>query len=177
MKKTIAKLLLTTLALPSVKMCPAQEVVRYTDAASLLVIGKAKRTDSLYHRIDSGETKEMPDVVKGLAKRSAGIAILFETNSTFIRAKWQLTGEVYLPNMTPIAHSGLDLYCLKKGKWQFVGVGRPAKGSDQDQMIIQNMDSSLKQFMLYLPLYNSISNLQIGIQKQAEIKAPVRTIR
>jgi hypothetical protein len=151
----------------------AQEAIRYTDAGSLLMIGKAKKTDSIYQRIDSVETKDMTKAVIGLAKNSAGIAILFETNSAVIRAKWKLANEVFLSNMTPIAHSGLDLYCFRNGKWQFVMVAKPAKGLiSQDQVIIQNMDSSMKQFMLYLPLYNTVSDLQIGVSEQSILRSP-----
>jgi hypothetical protein len=158
----------------SCTFCRAQKEIRYIDAASLLVIGKAKKTDSVYQRIDSLETREMPDVVRNLAKRSAGIALLFETNSTFLSAKWELAEEVYLPNMTPVGHSGLDLYCLKEGKWQFVNVAKPARGTEQEGLVVQNMDSSMKQFLLYLPLYNTVRKLQIGIQQQAVIRVPVQ---
>lgn len=147
---------------------------KYTDAGMLMLIGKAKTTDSIYQRIDSAESLKMPASVKRLAKMSAGISILFETNSSFIRAKWKLPNEVYLSNMTPIGHSGLDLYCLKNGKWQYVSVGKPEKGIMQDGMIIQNMDTSMKQFMLYLPLYNGLSDLQIGVSLSAVLKKPAQ---
>jgi hypothetical protein len=76
--------------------------------------------------------------------------------------------------MTPDGHSGLDLYCLKDGKWQYVSIGRVYPGVNQDQTIVQNMDGSKKQFMLYLPLYNGVTQLQIGIQKTATINKPVQ---
>lgn len=152
----------------------AQHESRYVDASSLLIVGKAKTTDSVYRRIDSIDRSPMPDAVKRLAQQSAGIAILFETNSTSIRAQWKLDGEVHMSNMTPIGHSGLDLYCLRNGQWQFVSVGRPGTGTQQSQLIVGNMDSSLKQFMLYLPLYNGMSALQIGIDGQATIQKPAK---
>jgi lysophospholipase L1-like esterase len=157
-----------------VKPAFSQDSLRYVAATSLLMTGKAKTTQLAYQRIDSTETREMPKVVQGLAKRSAGIAVLFETNSSVIGAKWKLAAEVYLPNMTPIGHSGLDLYCLKDGKWQFVSVARPVKGTDQNQVIIQHMDSSMKQFMLYLPLYNSVEDLEIGIAQHALLRPPLQ---
>ncbi|NML20247.1 hydrolase [Pseudoflavitalea sp. G-6-1-2] len=150
----------------------AQNNIRYVKAETLTLIGKAKKTDSCFQRIDSAEAAPMPMAVRSLAKQSAGIAVLFETNSTTIRAKWKLSGEVYLSNMTPIAHSGLDLYCFRNNKWQYVNVGKPAKGIDQEQRIIENMDNSTKQFMIYLPLYNSINDLQIGVEENAIIKSP-----
>jgi hypothetical protein len=171
MKQYLLSCLITVAAFTSF----AQDSIRFTSAGSLLMTGKAKSTDSIYQRIDAAETKVMPKAVQGLAKNSAGIAILFETNSTVIRAKWKLENEKFFSNMAPISHSGLDLYCFKDGKWQYVMVGKPAKGvADQDQVIIQNMDSSMKQFMLYLPLYNTVSELQIGVQEKAVIRKPAQ---
>lgn len=169
MKSSILSCLIAFTALVSF----AQDNLRFTAAGSLLMIGKAKPTDSIFQRIDAVETKDMPKSVQGLARNSAGIAILFETNSTVIRAKWKLANEVYLANMAPIGHSGLDLYCLKNGKWQFVMTGKPVKGVlEQDQVIIQHLDTAMKQFMLYLPLYNTVSDLQIGVQQSAIIRKP-----
>jgi len=167
-------LLFLSAVLSLVKPAFSQDSLRYVDATSLMIMGKAKITRQPYQRIDSTETRDMPVVVQGLAKRSAGIAVLFETNSSIIRAGWKLAEEVYMPNMTPIGHSGLDLYCLKNGKWQFVSVARPAKGTNQNQLIIQHMDSSMKQFMLYLPLYNSVDELQIGVAENALIRPPMQ---
>jgi len=168
------RIFIVTILLLAVQSSYAQDSIKYADAATLMMVGKAKITDSIYQRIDSIEAKEMPQAVKNLAKQSAGIAILFETNSRFIRAKWSLPKEVYLHNMTPDAHSGLDLYCFKSGKWQFVSIGRVTPGINQNQVIVQNMDSSMKQFMLYLPLYNGVSQLQIGVQNNATINKPAQ---
>lgn len=168
------RLFITTIALLIAGATWSQDTLKYIDAGALMMIGKAKMTDSIYQRIDSVEAKDMPEAVRKLAKQSAGIALLFETNSTIIRAKWKLPVEVYLSNMTPVGHSGLDLYCLKDGKWQYVSVAKPAKGTEQDQVIVQHMDSSLKQFMLYLPLYNGVSQLQLGVQKNSVINQPTK---
>lgn len=174
MKTPLLKLLLSVSLLPVLQRSFSQDTIKYVDAATLLMTGKAKNTDSIYRRVDSVDAIGFPPAVKNLAKHSAGIAILFETNSTIIRAKWKLPVEAYMHNMTPIAHSGLDLYCLKDGKWQYVSVGKPTKGTNQDQLIIQHMDGAMKQFMLYLPLYNGISDLQIGVHTNATIGKPAQ---
>jgi hypothetical protein len=166
------KLLIPLLLL--VQLSFAQDSIKYIDASQLLMTGKAKETDTIYHRISTSETAPMPNAIKRLAKKTAGIAVLFETNSTLIRVKWKLPEEVYMPNMTPIAHSGFDLYCLNKGKWQYVGVARPAKGVNQNQLVIHHMTGDMKQFMLYLPLYNGVKELQIGVHQSATIQPPAQ---
>lgn len=174
MKTPLPRLLLSIALLLVVQFSFSQDTLKYVDAATLLMTGKAKNTDSIYRRVDSADAIGFTPAVKNLVKHSAGIAVLFETNSSVIKAKWKLPAEVYMHNMTPIAHSGMDLYCFKEGKWQYVSVAKPTKGTEQDQVIIQNMDGTMKQFMLYLPLYNGISDLQIGVHESAAINKPAQ---
>ena len=151
----------------------AQDSLRYIKAQHLAIGGKAKRTANIFQRIDGEEAIGMPKPVQSLARHSAGIYFVFETNSTSIAVRWKLGEEKYMANMTPIAHSGLDLYCLTNDKWQYVGVGKPEKGLlKQDQVIVQHLDTTLKRFMLYLPLYNAVTELEIGINKMAVIDTP-----
>ena len=153
----------------------AQDSLKYVSAKDLVVLGKAKPTPQMLQRIGAEESKEMPRSVQNLALNSAGISIIFETNSSIISVRWKLAEDKYFANMTPIAHSGLDLYCLKNNKWQYAGIGKPAKGVvNQDQIIVKRMDTTLKQFMLYLPLYNSVTDLQIGVDRNSVIKVPER---
>jgi|GEM_PF-1532878 len=62
-------LLFLSAVLSFVKPAFSQDSLRYVDAASLTMRGKAKTTILPYQRIDSTETREMPAVVQGLAKR------------------------------------------------------------------------------------------------------------
>jgi hypothetical protein len=151
----------------------AQENIKYVPASELQIVGKAKESSPTYERIPRNETIDLPAAVQKLAKNSAGIAFLFETDSRFIAAKWQLESAKYAANMTPIGHSGLDLYCLKDGKWQFVSVGKPLKDStNNEHILINNMDNTLKQFMLYLPLYNTTIAISVGVSANAHITIP-----
>ncbi len=149
----------------------AQEKPVYTDARNFQFIGKGLPTDPVYVRLDTAQTKPLTKAVKHLATHSAGIAVLFQTNSPYIRARWGLIKGLYYANITPIAHSGLDLYCLnKEGRWQWCGVGRPGdKDTLNDAPIVSNMDNSMKQFMLYLPTYNQVTSLEIGVAPGATI--------
>lgn len=151
----------------------AQDSLRYVNAQGLAIGGKAKKTGNIFERVDKLETVGMPRAVQDLAMNSAGIYVIFETNSTRIAARWELAADKYMSFMTPIAHSGLDLYCLVNDKWQYVSVSKPAKGlTKQSQVIVQHLDTTLKSFMLYLPLYNSVTKLEIGVDKESIINVP-----
>lgn len=66
---------------------------------------------------------------------------------------------------------GLDLYCLKNGKWQFVNTARPSAKATT-AVIIKNMPATEMEYMLYLPLYDGLVNLEIGIKAESTIAWP-----
>lgn len=147
----------------------AQEKIIYTDATTLTLVGKAIPTNSFYHRIDTLIYNSMPASVKKLFTNSAGLSIAFTTNSDFIEAKWCVTDKKAKDNMTPIAQKGLDLYIKQDGKWQFAGVGKPS-GICSNSLIVKNMNNKEKECLLYLPLYDEIKQLEIGISPDAGIR-------
>ena len=166
------QLAISLLLLVLVHTSYAQKSLKYVGVQNLILLGKAKQTVQPFQRIDSADLLPMPKAVQGLALNSAGIAILFETNSSTIAVKWKLAQDKYHANMTPISHSGLDLYAFKDGKWQYVSAARPERSVlEQNQAVVSNMDTTTKQMMLYLPLYNSVRELEIGVDKNSKISA------
>lgn len=141
----------------------------YVDAKELTLIGKANSTPHLYHRIDTLQYQGMPAVVKELFTNSAGLGIVFTTNSNAISARWSTVNPKTGSNMTAIAHKGLDLYIKRDGKWIFAGVGRPTANSTTAQ-IVENMEDGEKECLLYLPLYDEIKRLEIGVSADSFIK-------
>ena len=150
----------------------ADEPYKYIDVKTLTLVGKASDTDLFYHRIDTLKYNEMPKTVKKLFTHSAGLAISFKTNSKNISARWAVSSPVVRTNMAGIGHSGLDLYIKEDGQWIFAGVGRPDfNKTETTYTIVKNMDASEKECLLYLPLYEEIKSLEIGIDNDAEIEA------
>ena len=99
---------------------------------------------------------------------------MFKTNSTQVAAEWTLASPKVRDNMTPIVQLGVDLYVKQNGKWRFCAVGRVSAKSDvttYKKTIVKNMDNSEKEFMLYLPLWNEVTDLKIGVDKGATISA------
>lgn len=168
MKKTH----LLLLSLCAISATYAQDSARYMDAASLMLIGKGLPTNKPYVRLDTVQTSRMTDAVKRLSGNGAGVAVLFETNSRFIKVKWSVKNVAYHSNMTPIVHSGLDLYAMRDGKWVWAGVGRPVNKIEAEAVVVNNMDPSVKQFMLYAPTYNELTSLEIGVAPEASMGLP-----
>lgn len=141
---------------------------KYVDASTLTIINKAQDDGMAFKRLDA-ETFSAP---KSLENSSTGIAILFRTDSRFIEARWTTSSKKLGNNMTPIFHSGLDLYIRENGEWLFAGVGRPKINSTEHQYIITNkMADGMKECMLYLPMFNCVSKLEIGVSPKATIEA------
>jgi hypothetical protein len=140
----------------------------YVSAKTLNVIGKSVETTNIYDRVDTGKYKGIPSRVAQLLTNSAGLAVRFKTNSTVISAKWCVSKSRALANMTPTAHKGVDLYIKNGNTWQFAGIGK-VSGTCNDEIIISRMDNTEKECLLYLPLYDKVENVEIGIEKKATI--------
>jgi lysophospholipase L1-like esterase len=66
--------------------------------------------------------------------------------------------------------SGLDLYVKDKGGWHWIGAGRPgAKGTSHQAQLVGGLPAGKREFMLYLPLYNGVSSVDIGIHKDQSL--------
>ena len=148
---------------------------RYHNAAGLNVIGKAIPTSKDFTRIDTSAYKFNDKVIDEYACHSTGLAVLFATDSPFIKAKWQTSPKNASENMTAIAQKGLDLYIRQDGEWVFAGVGRPKmdKGPDyamHSGTIVKEMAPGRKECLLYLPLYDRLDSLFIGVSEDSYIE-------
>lgn len=151
---------------------PLSAQLKYVDAARLTLVGKAMPTpENIYHRVDTVKYNNMPFQVKRLFTHTAGLAIAFKTNSTTVAARWETWGGGVMGNMTPIAHKGLDLYMKHDGRWIPAGVGIPSAGKIHEGKIAQNLEAVPHEFLLYLPLLEGITSLEIGVDSASFIEA------
>lgn len=141
----------------------------YYNAADLNVIGKAIPTSKDFTRIDTSAYRFNDKVIDEFACHSTGLAVLFATDSPFIKARWQTSPANASENMTAIAQKGLDLYIRQDGEWVFAGVGRPQMDKDPEYAchegtIVKSMAPGRKECLLYLPLYDRLDSLFIGVE-------------
>lgn len=159
------------LILPQAGFAIPADSLKYIDAVMFPVIGKGfTDTQNRYERLPARLEKITRPPVWDLSKNCSGLAIRFRTNSPVIGAKWEVIVDESMNHFTMTGIKGLDLYCLENGKWQFVNSARPTDKSTT-AIIIQNMPEQEKEYMLYLPLYDGLIQLEIGIAKDAEINA------
>src|SRR5690554_4043123 len=147
--------------------------ITYHDVSQFPLLGKATtHTATHYERLPDSLEHITRKPVWELGKCSAGLAIRFCSNSTTIAAKWKVLYDRNMNHMNSTGIKGLDLYTLVEGKWRFVNSGRP-QGKTNEATIISNMQAVEREYMLYLPLYDGITGLSIGIDSVASISLPV----
>ncbi|TZF85058.1 hydrolase [Pedobacter sp. BS3] len=141
----------------------------YKPATELTLGGKMMPTQNPFHRVDTVDHPDLPARMKQLFTHGTGMYIAFKTNSTAISAKWCVTAARPLPYLTPIANKGFDIYVKKQGKWQFAGVAAPT-GICSTKTLVENMEEGEKEFIMYLPVYDEIRSLEIGVKPGAIIE-------
>jgi hypothetical protein len=131
-------------------------------------IGGKFHNEKNYFRLPSNYKNIVRPEVWNLSKNSSGISIKFRTNSPDISVKWKLSNFLEHSNMSRICSSGLDLYCLIDNQWQYVKSGIPTS-IETEQLLVSEMDTTSKEFLLNLPLYDGVENIEIGIKKEFNI--------
>lgn len=154
-----------------------KDQTQWFDIKELGVEGKGwTDTEDFYDRLPAKAKGVVRGPVWSLSKRSAGLAVRFVTDATAFKAKWELTSSnLALNNMTAIGMSGLDLYVkMEDGNWRWLAVGRPTKQKNNVSMI-SGLIPGKREYMLYLPLYNGLKSVEIGIPEASQLwKAPPR---
>lgn len=158
----------------------AQDTIRYVDASAFPRLGQAcpaEELESPYDRLPAYLKDSIRKELWDLGKNSAGVAVRFRTDSKKITARWEVLNNMWMNHMTPAGIKGLDLYAWQDGKWIFVGSGRPghAKGTFTSTFI-SNMDGQMREYMLYMPLYDCATKVEIGILGSARIEQPALSL-
>ena len=126
---------------------------------------------SPYDRLPARAEGVVRQAVWDLSRDSAGVLVRFATNTPLLRARWTLVKKRLAGvNMTAIGASGLDLY-TKTGPatWRWLGVGRPTTVPTSDDTLANGIPKGDREYMLYLPLYNGVSSVEIGVPKGTAI--------
>jgi lysophospholipase L1-like esterase len=123
-------------------------------------------TKSFFDRLPRKAEGVVREPVWSLSRHSAGLCVRFFTDATAIHARWTLTSErLAMPHMPATGVSGLDLYVKHEGRWRWLGVGFPEKQTNSVPLAV-GLPAGEREFLLYLPLYNGVSSVEIGLPKE-----------
>ena len=144
---------------------------KWVDSSALHTGGKGfVDTELPFHRLPARAKKLVrPDVWKE-SSRSSGVYVAFTTDSSRISAHWSLLDDLApFPVMSVLASSGVDLYARdENGRWRWLSMGAPDTRHPCVD-IVEGLPSGARDYLLYLPLYNVVTSLEIGIDQTATI--------
>ena len=145
----------------------------FTEASDLNLIGKIlDNTSNPYHRVDTCKYKGFTSGENKQVRCSAGLAVLFKTNSSTISVKPDYGYMNRGTNTMGVALRGYDLYIKKDGEWLYAASKAPADGREENNLVlVKDMPEGVKECMLYLPMYSELYSLGIGVEEGAEIEA------
>lgn len=133
--------------------------------------GWPQEGDQYYDRLPQAAKDKVRGDVFDLSKQSAGIILNFTTAATEILIEYMVREEKAFPHMPATGVSGIDLYRRQeKGHWNRA-TGKYAFG-DTIRYRFTGLPESRQAaaFKLYLPLYNTVSWLRIGVPEGANFE-------
>jgi hypothetical protein len=142
-----------------------EDSIVWYDLQLLDIEGKGwSDTKAPYDRLPAKAEGVVRPPVWSLSRDSTGMCARFVTDATEIHARWTLTDDgLAMPHMPATGVSGLDLYVrADDGKWRWLAVGRPA-GKTTKTRLVSGIPAGKREYLLYLPLYNGVSSVEIGV--------------
>ena len=140
---------------------------KFVDAKDLTMINKIGETPNYYERVDVSRY-DLNKTESNLLRMPSSEALVFRTNSKKLWIRTEYENYFVSTNSTQYATSGYDLYIKRDGKWLWAAAG---VSKEKDLKLIEDMDGSMHECLLYLPLYAHISKVEIGVDEEATIDA------
>lgn len=148
---------------------------KYVDATSLRIINKGFNDSE---RVFSRLPKYIQDSVRStLWERqecSAGMGIRFATDSRSVGVRYDLLTNAHMVHMADTGTKGSDLYIFEGDSvWRHVNTNRPniKNGTEKtcEATYVKNLARGMKEFMVYLPLYDGVTSMDIVVDSGAVI--------
>ena len=147
-----------------------EDGLAWYDVAGWGVEGKGwADTERTFDRLPAKAKGVVRDAVWNLSRHSAGMCTRFRTDATAIRARYTLLSErLEMSHMPATGVSGLDLYARDdQGRWRWLAVARPATAPEVNVELASSIAPGRRDYTIYLPLYNGIESLEIGVSPDA----------
>ena len=142
----------------------------FKEASELNLIGKLLPTPNPYHRVDTVKYKGFTEKENSQVRCSAGIAVLFKTNSSTISVKPEIVYTQFTTSTSGIATRGFDLYIKKDGKWLYAASQSVSVEKVTNTVLVSDMAEGEKECMLYLPMYSELRSVLVGVEEGATLE-------
>ena len=157
------------------------DTLRFVDAMQFRMINKAFES-TLESRIPLSLRDSVRPTLWERSNCTSGVAFRFATDSRAVAVRYNLLTNMHMMHMADTGIKGTDLYILDDdGTWQFVNCNRPVRidsdvrpreDSIQRKVYVDRLDGRMHEYMLYLPLYDGVRWLEIGVDSTATITLP-----
>ena len=131
--------------------------------------------ESPYDRLPISYKEKVREPVCDLSKASAGITVRFHSNSTSIGLKQTVLNDFDMPHMASTGIKGIDIYIKYNNTQRYVTTAGALVGEKKHQNkdvpsdsineyeLIKNLTPEFREYKLFLPLYDGVTQLEIGI--------------
>ena len=151
----------------------SEDKIDWYDVKEIGVEGKGwTDTQRYFDRFPSKAEVLVRGAVWDLSRHSAGMCMRFLSDSPNIYVRYNLYLErLAMSHMPATGVSGLDLYANDdQGMDRWVSVVRPNK-QEMETAIAKDLGPGDRRYTLYLPLYNGVDSLEVGVPKGESFKA------
>lgn len=117
--------------------------------------------------------KEISEGVAWGSRCTAGVRLLFSTNSKIINLYGKIFAKCLMNHMAFIGSACFTLCEVENGKEEFICNLCPAMQTDKEEFSAQGSlkGNKVRDFILYFPLYSGVENLTIELEKNSIVKS------
>lgn len=173
MKHLILSITLCFIAAFNAIAADEAQPLRYIDAQDLRIINKGwDNTLRDYTRIPAYLKDSVRPELWERSQCSSGIGVRFATDSKRVGVKYRLLWNTHMLHMADTGLKGTDLYILEGDSvWRHVNTNRPNANDEKwcEKVYVENLAPGMKEFMIYLPLYDGVEELYVGVDSTATI--------
>ena len=127
-----------------------------------------------YQRISNRFIEKLQTVnpkIIDLGAHTAGVSIVFKTDSPILILRSKLNKGAVLWNMSPILEIGFDLYFKINDKWEFYQTSKHKHlDKTHEAIMFEKLDKSEKEVLINFPCYSAVLELEIGLAQKSLFK-------
>ena len=130
--------------------------------------------DKKYRRLPVAPRFKIPEPVNILADCTAGGQISFQTDSTHISIRAEVSGKANMNHMPATGQCGFDLYVGLPCAQRFHNVTKFAlSASSYEVLLFDHPEKVMRNFTINFPLYTGVKELYIGLDPDANNAPPL----
>lgn len=128
-------------------------------------------------RLPKQPNVSIPDPVNHLANHTSGGQIRFQSDTANLFVKVKLKGKADMVHMPATGQCGVDCYISKVDEhknFQYVWTSIfPHDGLEYEaQLFTDHMTKEMRNIVLFLPLYQGVEHIEIGVDEDAQLLGP-----